>query len=129
MKKTLIQNFFKRYSHVFLLIIVLIFTLISSIYYTNFRKNEIKNFEKILSNTYLQKTINSVLSELYPRYEIINYQIKPGDNISKILDQFKIPLNEKKIILKIISNNKKLSKLNQYQDIELKIDNKFPKKY
>ena len=128
MKKTLIQNFFKRYSHVFLLIIVLIFTLISSIYYTNFRKNEIKNFEKILSNTYLQKTINSVLSELYPRYEIINYQIKPGDNISKILDQFKIPLNEKKIILKIISNNKKLSKLNQYQDIELKIDNKFPKK-
>ena len=127
-KKTLVKNFFKRFSHVLLLIVVLMFALISSIYYTNFRKNEIQNLEKLLSNTYLQKTINSVLSELNPRYQTINYQIKPGDSISKILDQLKVPAKEKKIILQIVSKNNKLAKINQYQNITIKIDNKFPKK-
>ena len=127
-KKTLVKNFFKRFSHVLLLIVVLMFALISSIYYTNFRKNEIQNLEKLLSNTYLQKTINSVLSELNPRYQTINYQIKPGDSISKILDQLKVPTKEKKIILQIVSKNNKLAKINQYQNITIKIDNKFPKK-
>ena len=127
-KKTLVKNFFKRFSHVLLLIAVLMFALISSIYYTNFRKNEIQNLEKLLSNTYLQKTINSVLSELNPRYQTINYQIKPGDSISKILDQLKVPTKEKKIILQIVSKNNKLAKINQYQNITIKIDNKFPKK-
>ena len=127
-KKTLVKNFFKRFSHVLLLIAVLMFALISSIYYTNFRKNEIQNLEKLLSNTYLQKTINSVLSELNPRYQTINYQIKPGDSISKILDQLKVPAKEKKIILQIVSKNNKLAKINQYQNITIKIDNKFPKK-
>tara|TARA_Y100000588_G_scaffold189746_1_gene203662 strand:- start:259 stop:1560 length:1302 start_codon:yes stop_codon:yes gene_type:complete len=127
-KKTLVKNFFKRFSHVLLLIAVLMFALISSIYYTNFRKNEIQNLEKLLSNTYLQKTINSVLSELNPRYQTINYQIKPGDSISKILDQLKVPAKEKKIILQIVSKDNKLAKINQYQNIKIKIDNKFPKK-
>ena len=126
MKKKFLQNIIKRFGHVLLLIFVLVFAIISSNYYTNFKKNEIKNFEKLLSNIYLQKTITSFLNELNPRYETIVYQIKYGDSISNILDKLNIPLNEKKILLQEISKNKKLSKLNQNQNIELIIDNKFP---
>tara|TARA_B100001123_G_scaffold7305_1_gene9058 strand:+ start:128 stop:1426 length:1299 start_codon:yes stop_codon:yes gene_type:complete len=125
-KKKFLQNIIKRFGHVLLLIFVLVFAIISSNYYTNFKKNEIKNFEKLLSNIYLQKTITSFLNELNPRYETIVYQIKYGDSISNILDKLNIPLNEKKILLQEISKNKKLSKLNQNQNIELIIDNKFP---
>ena len=126
MKKKFLQNIIKRFGHVLLLIFVLVFAIISSNYYTNFKKNEIKNFEKLLSNIYLQKTITSFLNEVNPRYETIVYQIKYGDSISNILDKLNIPLNEKKILLQEISKNKKLSKLNQNQNIELIIDNKFP---
>ena len=126
MKKKFLQNIIKRFGHVLLLIFVLVFAIISSNYYTNFKKNEIKNFEKLLSNIYLQKTITSFLNELNPRYETIVYQIKYGDSISNILDKLNIPLNEKKILLQEISKNKKLKKLNQNQNIELIIDNKFP---
>tara|TARA_Y100000590_G_scaffold464373_1_gene633647 strand:+ start:127 stop:1425 length:1299 start_codon:yes stop_codon:yes gene_type:complete len=125
-KKKFLQNIIKRFGHVLLLIFVLVFAIISSNYYTNFKKNEIKNFEKLLSNIYLQKTITSFLNEVNPRYETIVYQIKYGDSISNILDKLNIPLNEKKILLQEISKNKKLSKLNQNQNIELIIDNKFP---
>ena len=115
-------NFTKRYSHIILVITILSVTVSSTFFYNNFKKNELENFENLLDNIYLKKTINSVLNNLDPRYEIINYKVSSGDNYNTILNKLPISKVEKNKILKEISKHKKKTKLFQNQDLFFKLD-------
>ena len=126
MNLQLINKTFKDYAHLVIVIISLVFLLIIFNFYNSYRKNEVLYFEKILQNTYLNKTLETVVENLTPRYQIINYKVNEGDSIEKILNNLKIPNKEKKIVLKNVVNNKKINKIFENEIISFKIDKKEP---
>jgi len=111
-----------------MLIVLIIITGISVYYYNNFQKKEKESLSKLLNNFYLKKTFNSIIDDLNPRYETINYTVREGDSINKILDQMNIPEKERKKILQIFLKKKKLKQLSMNQNIVFKIDRTNPPK-
>ena len=90
--RKLIQKYFQFIS--FLLLVLLIVLLIS---YNSFhKKNQTNLFEKTLENIYLISTVNSIIKNLKPRFETINYRIQTGDTLEKVLNKINISKNEKK---------------------------------
>ena len=128
MKIQLINKSLKDYIHLIVVVVSLVFILIILNFYNSYKKNEVVYFEKILKNTYLNKTFKTVVENLNPRYQVINYKVKKGDSLEKILNKFGISNQEKKIILKNIFNNKKIKKIFKNQVISFQIDKKEPVK-
>jgi len=128
MKIQLINKSLKDYIHLIVVVVSLIFILIIFNFYNSYKKNEVVYFEKILKNTYLNKTFKTVVENLNPRYQVINYKVKKGDSLEKILNKFGISNQEKKIVLKNIFNNKKIKKIFKNQVISFQIDKKEPVK-
>ena len=128
MKIQLINKSLKDYIHLIVVVVSLVFILIISNFYNSYKKNEVVYFEKILKNTYLNKTFKTVVENLNPRYQVINYKVKKGDSLEKILNKFGISNQEKKIVLKNIFNNKKIKKIFKNQVISFQIDKKEPVK-
>jgi len=128
MKIQLINKSLKDYIHLIVVVVSLVFILIILNFYNSYKKNEVVYFEKILKNTYLNKTFKTVVENLNPRYQVINYKVKKGDSLEKILNKFGISNQEKKIVLKNIFNNKKIKKIFKNQVISFQIDKKEPVK-
>ena len=128
MKIQLINKSLKDYIHLIVVVVSLVFILIIFNFYNSYKENEVVYFEKILKNTYLNKTFKTVVENLNPRYQVINYKVKKGDSLEKILNKFGISNQEKKIILKNIFNNKKIKKIFKNQVISFQIDKKEPVK-
>ena len=128
MKIELTNKSLKDYIHLIIVVISLVFILIIFNFYNSYKKNEVIYFEKILKNTYLNKTLETVVENLTPRYQVINYKVNEGDSLEKILNKFEISNQEKKIILKNILNNKKIKKIFENQMISFQIDKKNPVK-
>ena len=128
MKIQLINKSLKDYIHLIVVVVSLVFILIIFNFYNSYKKNEVVYFEKILKNTYLNKTFKTVVENLNPRYQVINYKVKKGDSLEKILNKFGISNQEKKIVLKNIFNNKKIKKIFKNQVISFQIDKKEPVK-
>ena len=126
MKIQLINKHLKDYIHLVIIAISLVFILIIFNFYNSYKKNEVIYFEKILKNIYLNKTLETVVENLAPRYQIINYKVNEGDNLEKILNNLEISNKEKKIVLKNILNNKKVNKIFENQIISFQIDKKEP---
>ena len=128
MKIQLINKALKDYVHLVIVAISLIFLLIIFNFYNSYKKNEVIYFDKILKNTYLNKTLETVVENLTPRYQIINYKVNEGDSLEKILNNLDITNQEKRIVLKNILNNKKINKIFENQIISFQIDKKEPVK-
>ena len=126
MKIELTNKSLKDYIHLIIVVISLVFILIIFNFYNSYKKNEVIYFEKILKNTYLNKTLETVVENLTPRYQVINYKVKEGDSLEKILNKLEISNQEKKIVLKNILNNKKINKIFENQIISFQIDKKEP---
>jgi len=120
--RKIIQKYFQFIS--FLLLVLLIALLIS---YDSFhKKNKIDLFEKTLENIYLKNTVNSIINNLKPRFETINYRIQTGDTLAKVLNKINISKNEKKKILKKVLKLKLVNNLKKNHKISFKIDKKEP---
>ena len=120
----LIQKYFQFIS--FLLLVLLIVLLIS---YNSFhKKNQTNLFEKTLENIYLISTVNSIIKNLNPRFETIDYKIQTGDTFEKILYKINISKNEKKKVLKKVLKLKLINNLKKNHKISFKIDKKEPVK-
>ena len=120
----LIQKYFQFIS--FLLLVLLIVLLIS---YNSFhKKNQTNLFEKTLENIYLKSTVNSIIKNLKPRFETINYKIQTGDTFEKVLNKINISKNEKKKILKKVLKLKLINNLKKNHQISFKVDKKEPTK-
>ena len=128
MKIQLINKTLKDYIHLLIVAISLVFIMIIFNFYNSYKKNEFIQFEKITKNIYLNKTLETVIENLTPRYQVINYKVNEGDSLEKILNNFDISNHEKKIVLKNMLNNKKISKIFENQIISFQIDRKEPVK-
>ena len=128
MKIELINKTLRDYIHLLIVVISLVFIMIIFNFYNSYKKNEFIQFEKITKNIYLNKTLETVIENLTPRYQVINYKVNEGDSLEKILNNFDISNHEKKIVLKNILNNKKISKIFENQIISFQIDRKEPVK-
>ena len=122
--RKLIQKYFQFLS--FLLLVSLIVLLIS---YDSFnKKNQTDLFEKTLENIYLKNTLNSIVKNLKPRFETINYTIQTGDTFEKILNNLNVSKNEKKKIIKKVLKLKLINNLKKNHKISFKVDKKEPTK-
>ena len=112
----------KRNFEIFGLVILIILTAISSNYY-NYKKNiNQKNYDKVIDNVYLNKTLKYIIENLEPKYKKIKHKIKAGETFDKILESYSI---DKKEIVKIKNSLKKkinLNKLNTKQIMQFSID-------
>ena len=122
MKKQLTINFIKKKLNLILLILALFLGFITNNYYKSFHKNQIRDFEKLLGNSYLNKTVNSILGNLQPRFESIEYLVKKGDTLNNILTNLEIPLEERKLVINSLNKNKKILNITENQVINFLID-------
>ena len=117
-----LQNKFKKNIEIFGLIILIVFTAISTSYF-NYKKNlnnEIYN--NFIENIYFKKTLTHLVENLEPKYKKIKHKIKSGETFDKILEVYLIDKSE---IIKIKNSlNKKvnLNKLNTKQVIQFSLD-------
>ncbi len=123
--RKIIQKYFQFLS--FLLLVLLIALVIS---YNSFHnKNKIDLFEKTLENIYLKNTVNSIIKNLKPRFETINYIIQTGDTFEKVLKKINISKNEKKKILKKVLKLKLVNNLKKITKFHLKLTKKNLQKF
>ena len=122
MKKQLTINFIKKKLNLILLILALFLGFITNNYYKSFHKNQIRDFEKLLGNSYLSKTVNSIFGNLQPRFESIEYLVKKGDTLNNILTNLEIPLEERKLVINSLNKNKKILNITENQVINFLID-------
>ena len=118
----------KKYNLHFISLFLIILCISLSNYFTNFKKKQNFDFQKLLENIYLNKTSTSIIENLDPRYEKIIIKVKSGDNFQKILNQIEIESGEKQKILKEILKKKSVSNLLKGQKIIFKIDKRKSKK-
>ena len=123
-----ISQIIKKYNLHFISLFLIIICISLSNYFTNFKKKQNFEFQKLLENTYLNKTSLSIIENLNPRYEDIIVKVKKGDSFQKILNKIEIENNEKKKILKEVLKKKNVTSLSEGQKIIFKIDKRNTKK-
>ncbi len=128
MFKSKILKFFNKYNLYFITILLVILSIFLTKYFSSYKKNQFFFFQKLIENTYLNKTSNSIFENFNPRYETVKFKIQTGDSFEKLLNQLNISANEKDKILKKILEKKHANKLQKNQEISFKIDQKEPKK-
>ena len=123
-----ISQIIKKYNLHFISLFLIIICISLSNYFTNFKKKQNFEFQKLLENTYLNKTSLSIIENLNPRYEDIIVKVKKGDSFQKILNKIEIENNEKKKILKEVLKKKNVTSLSEGQKIIFRIDKRKTKK-
>ena len=114
----------KSLSHfLWLILLIVIITFVINLQQTK-KNSQYLNLKKTLDNVYLQKTFSKITSELENRYSEFEYIIKEGDNYESIINEIKLPKNEKKLFLETVKKNKKIKILRPNQKIFFKIDKK-----
>ena len=108
---------------IWLILLIFIAVFVTYFYDTN-KKKQIYHLQKSFHNIYLKKTIETLTSELTPRYIEINYEVQKGDSYQNILDSIDLPSSEKDKFLKMIKKQKEVKLLKQSQQVYFKIDKK-----
>ena len=117
-----IVPFFKKNIEVLLLISLLIITIfITQLYNVNTKKVQ-KDYLEILRNSYFKKTVGYLFSNLKPKYENIEYNIKNGDNLVSILNSFLVDENDIQKIVRLL-NEADVKSLNQNLTLKLTLEN------
>ncbi len=117
-----IVGFFKKNIEVvFLIFLLLISIFITQLYNFNEKKIQ-RDYIEVLRNSYFKKSINYFFSNLKPKYEKLEYTIKPGDSLASILNNFSV--NDKDIQkISVLYNKSKIKNFNQNQKINLTLEN------
>ena len=114
----------KEYTYfIWLLSLLFIAVAITYIYDQN-KKNQILLLSKSLNNVYLKKTLNTLTSNLKPRYVTKIYEVQKGDTFENIIGSVNLPAQEKKKFYKIIKKQKEIKSLKQNQKVYFKLDTK-----
>ena len=116
-------NTYKEYSIFFWLIVIAIMGIIISSVYSLDKEKQQDQVKSSLDNIYLKKTIKEITENLEPRYEIIIYKSMSGDTYESILNKLNIDIDEKKLLLNTILNEKSLKILRINQNFTFKFDN------
>ena len=118
----------KKNTEIFLLFLLLIFSIFSTTIYNNkkFKTNE--NYKEVINNIYFQKSLNQIFNNLKPRYKSVDHKISSGETFDKILNNYSIPSKEILDIKKSLSSDYNLSNLKSNLDIKFTIDQSNNKK-
>ena len=117
-----LKNRFKKNFEIFVLILLIIVTAISTSFYNYKKKVNYNTYNDIIDNVFLKKTLNHIIKNLEPKYKKIRHKIKAGETFDKILKDYSI---EKKEIDKIKNSLKKkvnINKLSTKQNIQFSLD-------
>jgi len=112
----------KKNTEIFLLFLLLIFTIFSTTIYNNEKLKTNKNYKEVINNIYFQKSLKQIFDNLKPRYKSINHKISSGETFDKILNNYSIPSKEILDIKKSLSSDYNLSNLKSNFDIKFTID-------
>ena len=118
----------KKNTEIFLLFLLLIFTIFSTTIYNNKKLETIENYKEVINNIYFQKSLKQIFNNLKPRYKSIDHKISSGETFDKILNNYSIPSKEILDIKKSLSSDYNLSNLKSNLDIKFTIDQSNNKK-
>ena len=118
----------KKNTEIFLLFLLLIFTIFSTTIYNNKKLKTNENYKEVINNIYFQKSLNQIFNNLKPRYKSVDHKISSGETFDKILNNYSIPSNEILDIKKSLSSDYNLSNLKSNLDIKFTIDQSNNKK-
>ena len=118
----------KKNTEIFLLSLLLIFTIFSTTIYNNEKQKTSKNYKEVINNIYFQKSLKQIFNNLKPRYKSIDHKISSGETFDKILNNYSIPSKEILDIKKSLSSDYNLSNLKSNLDIKFTIDQSNNKK-
>ena len=118
----------KKNTEIFLLFLLLIFSIFSTTIYNNEKLKTNENYKNVINNIYFQKSLNQIFNNLKPRYKSIDHKISSGETFDKILNNYSIPSNEILDIKKSLSSDYNLSNLKSNLDIKFTIDQSNNKK-
>ena len=94
----------------------------STIFFNHKKDIKNQNFENLVDNIYLKKTLNYLINNLEPKYKKISHKVKSGETFDKILDDYSIDKKEIILIKKNLIKKFNINNLNTKQSIEFKID-------
>ena len=110
-----IVSLIRKNLEIFLLIFLLIITVfITQLYNSNEKKIQ-KDYLEILRNSYFKKSVNYFFSNLKPKFESVEYEIKTGDTLVSILNNLSVDKLEIQKVVKLLKKNWN-SKLTSKQD-------------
>ena len=123
MVKSKFNKLVKDNIYLILLLSIVLFTILSTSYFSAVKKSQEDRLAYILDNTFFKKSINYLIINLNPRFSNLNFRVKDGDSFEKILSKLKISEDEKKIAIKNLSSFKFIKNLFKGQNISFKLDN------
>ena len=94
----------KKNFEIFGLVLLILFTAISTSYFNSTKKENLKIYNNFIDNIYFKKTLTHIVENLEPKYKKIKHKIKSGETFDKILENYQI---QKKEILEIKNALKK----------------------
>ena len=118
----------KKNTEIFLLFLLLIFSIFSTTIYNNKKLKTNENYKEVINNIYFQKSLKQIFNNLKPRYKSVDHKISSGETFDKILNNYSIPSNEILDIKKSLSSDYNLSNLKSNLDIKFTIDQSNNKK-
>ena len=118
----------KKNTEIFLLFLLLIFTIFSTTIYNNKKLKTNENYKEVINNIYFQKSLKQIFDNLKPRYKSVDHKISSGETFDKILNNYSIPSKEILDIKKSLSSDYNLSNLKSNLDIKFTIDQSNNKK-
>ena len=116
--KTLVK---KNLEFTFLISTVLFVILFVQLFHYFKQEQKNKLFE-IINNIYFEKSIESIVQSLDPKYINIEHKISPGESFNSILSNYEIPLKEINNVKKILSKKNNLNKLKNNQVIKFTVE-------
>ena len=128
MEKTNLNLHKKIKNNVYLifLILLLLFTILITNFYSISKKNYEDNLINFFDNFYLKKSLNLIINNLTPKYSYKEIEVQKGDTFEKILNQLNLPSKEKKLVIKKFTKIKAINKLYKGQLISFKLNNSKP---
>ena len=123
-----IQRLYKRNTEVTFLFLLIIVTIIYTLFYNNKKIIINENYKNVINNIYFQKSLNHIFNNLSPRFKSIEHKILSGETFDKILNKYSISSDEIVKIKKSLNTNYNLNKLKTNLNIKFSIDESNNKK-
>ena len=80
-----IQSLIKKNFEIYLLLIIILFSVTSIQFYNTLKTQKRDNLSSILNNIYFDKTLNNLFNSVNPKFHNIEHQILAGETLSSIL--------------------------------------------
>jgi len=112
----------KNKNELFALSILIILTIIFTIFYSHTKKKISNNYKELINNVYFKKTTNHFFDNIEPKFKKIRHQVEAGETFDNILSQYSVKKKEIQNIKDTISKKINLNKLNTNQKIYFTVD-------